>query len=263
MTTTTTNQPTDRTLPACPHWCTTPGHDWDSYDNRGRRVRCHDGPRFGPEVSIGSTEYDDGTVEDFGVYISLPEETVVRPAAQAREMAILPLGRGRVAGDKGMSTTTAASTERPTDEREETADAELRHQLKLRPIYYPANGDGQHADRRPCPSWCWVGLSVGEYDHEVDADTPMVAAHHMDTYPNVVASLYPGDFGFGEDRIVQVATLEPRLEQTGQADPTIRVALRYWNGRKPMYDDVRLRLTITDARELVTALTYLIETVNA
>ena len=118
-----------------------------------------------------------------------------------------------------------------------------------------------HADRRPCPSWCWEGLSAGKYDHEVDAASPMVARHTMDTHPNVVASLYPGDYGDG--RVVQTATIEPCLEQVGQADPTIRVALRYWDGRKPMYDDERLRLTITDARELVTALTYLIETAKA
>lgn len=88
MTTTPTTLPTDTAPPACPDWCTIPGHDWDSV-GRGRGVRIHEGPSFGPEVSIGSMEYDDGTVEDFGVYISLPEETVVRPAAQARELAIL------------------------------------------------------------------------------------------------------------------------------------------------------------------------------
>lgn len=81
----------------------------------------------------------------------------------------------------------------------------------------------------------------------------------MDTFPYMLASLYEGDFEEGSERVVQAATIEARLEQTRQEALTIRVALRQWNGRKSLYDDARLCLTNEDARELVTAVTYLID----
>ena len=42
---------------ACPSWCTlTLGHDWDSTDDHGTS-RGHEGPRFGPFISVGAREY--------------------------------------------------------------------------------------------------------------------------------------------------------------------------------------------------------------
>ena len=40
--------------------------------------------------------------------------------------------------------------------------------MGLRPTHI--NEDGPHPDRRPCPAWCWVGRTGGEYDHLVPLD---------------------------------------------------------------------------------------------
>jgi len=72
-----------------------------------------------------------------------------------------------------------------------------------------------------------------------------------------VASLYSGsNIAHGANRLnlVLTATIEPRLEQVGQAPPRINVAMRrYDENREQVYVDEFLRLTVTDARELVTA----------
>jgi hypothetical protein len=87
----------------------------------------------------------------------------------------------------------------------------------------------------------------------------------MGASPAVMATLYQGEFasGHGDDRFVRAATIEPRLEQLGQAAPLIRIALRRWKGREQHYDDGRLKLTVADARELVKVLDYLIETAES
>lgn len=63
------------------------GHAGRAFIGPGRNCRSHEGPRFDPELSIGSMEYDTGTIEDFGVHISLPQETVVRTASQTRDLS--------------------------------------------------------------------------------------------------------------------------------------------------------------------------------
>ncbi len=83
----------------------------------------------------------------------------------------------------------------------------------------------------------------------------------METSPHVVASLYPGApaTDTDEDRFVRTATIEPRLHQIGQGPPRVDVAFRRYVGRDQLFDDEFLKLTITDARELVVALSYLIK----
>ena len=89
---------------------------------------------------------------------------------------------------------------------------------------------------------------------------PLEASHTLEPHPSVVASLYPGDSSRGPNsRWIHTATLEPRLAQLGQAPPVIRVAMRQYEEGEQKYEDELLRLTVADARELVTALNYLIE----
>lgn len=141
--------------------------------------------------------------------------------------------------------------------------AAVRQLLGLRPDAYADDGIDRHPDRRPCPSWCWVGQSGGVYDHEVYAEHPMEAEHHHGPIPSVVASLYQGSIvRDGDVNYVQAATIEPHLEQVGQGAPVIRVSLRHWKGRESKYAEI-LRLSLTDAQELATALTYLVETAES
>jgi hypothetical protein len=144
---------------------------------------------------------------------------------------------------------------------EEPADATLRAHLGLRPIVY--NEHDCTADPRPCPSWCWIGQSNGEYEHEIEPSHPMSATHTLEASPSIVASQYVGDSVRGEDpRLVTPATIEPRLEQVGQGEPIVHVALRHGYGKQHTYEDDRLLLSLDDARELVTVLNHLIETAD-
>ena len=88
---------------------------------------------------------------------------------------------------------------------------------------------------------------------------PMVATHTMEATPSVVASLYPGSYGSGSPRCIRPATLEPYLVQVGQGATTIGVAFRRYDQGEQMYEHEFLKLTVTDARELVTALQYVNE----
>ncbi len=143
------------------------------------------------------------------------------------------------------------------DEFEEPENAVLRRELGLRPIGYLDRGD--HPDQRPCPAWCWIAHEE-EYEHEVDCRRPLEALHTLEPHPSVVATLYPGDSSRGPgSRWIHTATLEPRLQQLGQGQPVVNVAFRQYEEGEQRYEDGFLRLTLADARELVTALNYLIE----
>lgn len=144
-------------------------------------------------------------------------------------------------------------------EIENPEDATLRRQLGIRPIYFPQGGQGQHPDQSPCPKWCWA--TDGSH-HEVEPDHPLVPTHTTEDEPCVMASLYQANYSSGGDYI-QAATIEPGLHQLGQGDPIIRIAFRHYEGRKYRYDAERLRLTLTEAEELVSALRYLIDLAEA
>ncbi len=148
------------------------------------------------------------------------------------------------------------------DEFEEPENAVLRRELGLRPIGYPDSG--AHPDQRPCPSWCWIAQEE-DYEHEVDSRHPLEASHTLEPHPSVAASLYPGaSLSLGSGKYIHATTtIEPRLVQIGQAHPVINVAMRqYDEAGEQNYEDDFLRLTVDDARELVTALNYLIETAD-
>jgi len=136
-------------------------------------------------------------------------------------------------------------------------NAVSRRELGLRPTRYPDNGS--HPDQGSCPSWCWIAQNEG-YNHEVDPHHPLDAEHRLEANPSVVASLYPGTnlaLGAAECRHIYTVTIEPRLEQRGQAQPVINLAMRTYENREQVYVDELLRLTVTDARELVAALEFL------
>ena len=146
---------------------------------------------------------------------------------------------------------------------EEPADADLRAQLGLRPIYYSSSGvKGSHPDQRPCPSWCWIGQS-DEYEHEVIGQHPMSAIHTLEGTPSIVASQYwaPRHKLSGDG--VGPATIEFHLDQVGQGDPVVKVYLRAHEAgsteeeRRIGFAEV-LRLSLTDAEELATVLQHLV-----
>lgn len=142
------------------------------------------------------------------------------------------------------------SVENDWEDPKETA---LRAQLGVRPRFYSRSAEkGTHPDTRPCPSWCWVGQD-DKYDHEVNPSHPLVATHTPAFHSSVVATLYAGEVV--DDDVMQMATIEPQLEQSV---PRIYVRLRHYPGGEQDFRE-RLCLTLTDARELVTALNYLIE----
>lgn len=140
------------------------------------------------------------------------------------------------------------------EEREATA---IRKQLGLRPVHYPERPGG-HPDQRPCPSWCWVGQSHGEYEHEIDPRDPMRALHDVGSDAHVVASLYAGRPARGDgDRWAETATIEAGMEQRGQGEPVIRVCVRHYADGEHHYDEA-LRLSVTDAQELAAVLAHLV-----
>lgn len=144
------------------------------------------------------------------------------------------------------------------DELEEPEDRALRTDLGLRPSYYPDRSS--HPDTRPCPSWCWVGQSDGEYDHEIDVHHPMTAEHSMSGAPRIVASQYAGE-AVRREGWTQTATIELHLRQRGQGEPLIEVYLRQWLGQKQHFEEV-LRLSVTDAEELSRALAHYAQVAN-
>lgn len=88
----------------------------------------------------------------------------------------------------------------------------------------------------------------------------MTATHSMECTPSVALSLYPADPPRGAgSRYVLLTALEPRLQQHGQQEPTIQVGMRTYEGREQQYVDDFLRLSIDDAEDLITALSYLVK----
>ena len=137
---------------------------------------------------------------------------------------------------------------------------------KRRALLY--KGTRQHPDQRPCPPWCWVAADnpKGRYSHEIETDHPFEATHHSDKAFSIAASQYQGRPA-ADPCDVFTATLELHLEQRGQGDPMIDVALRdYHNERdddgrwhwRMNYDDERLKLSVEDARELIAMLEHVV-----
>ena len=87
----------------------------------------------------------------------------------------------------------------------------------------------------------------------------MVALHHIDEVVRTVASLYPGSGGNppAPNGLHHVATIESDLIQLGSDEPGISVSLRRWEGHRSRHTEL-MTLTLTDAKELATALDYLV-----
>jgi hypothetical protein len=148
---------------------------------------------------------------------------------------------------------------------EEDEDIALRERLGLRPIHYAQDGQ-DHPDGAPCPDWCWI-RQYPDYDHEVDSAHPFKANHALEPSPSFPASLYRGwhDHRPNEKWYVHPATLEVNVRAVSKADPVVTVALRQVSARSHLefdYDPERLRLSVDDARELITALTYVCDVID-
>lgn len=153
----------------------------------------------------------------------------------------------------------------PAEPIEEESDVALREKLGFRAAYY--GGDPtEHPDPHPCPPWCWVA-NQEEYVHEVEPQNVMRARHNLQSSPTLVASLYAGERDrFREDSVIHAATIETHLSQLSNGSPMVEVYLRDYpwseGSRKQRYQE-RLRLTIADARELITALAYVCDTAES
>jgi hypothetical protein len=137
---------------------------------------------------------------------------------------------------------------------EEPHDYTLRQRLGLRPVSYPESGT--HPDQRPCPPWCVVKES--EYDHEIDPARPFTAEHYTNMIATV-ASAYTGTTTRSGGRLVTPATIETMMQQLGDGRQRINVYLRHYPEPQRKISWTRqLALGVTDAKELVTVLSYLI-----
>jgi hypothetical protein len=143
------------------------------------------------------------------------------------------------------------------DKHFEKSDVAIARHLELRPTIY--SDTGPHPDPRPCPSWCWVGQSNGEYHHEIEPTRTGTAVHSMEGVAHVVATHYWG-YTY-RDGVVHAASIETHLEQVGQLPPRLRVALRYGTGDpddRMAFDEI-LKVSVPEARELIAVLTYFAE----
>ncbi|MEP6814122.1 MAG: hypothetical protein ABI873_01080 [Marmoricola sp.] len=141
---------------------------------------------------------------------------------------------------------------------EEPEDVALRERLGLRPVWYANDCKETHPDTRPCPSWCWQASSPESETHEVTADHVAAASHALEPAPSILASLYESDLERQEPHGVAAAQIETHLVQLGGDEPQITVYLRDYPDRKRRFEE-RLRLTVADAREVITALSYVCE----
>ena len=135
---------------------------------------------------------------------------------------------------------------------------EATEALHLRPVMLPYSSP--HPEAGTCPPWCWaVDDNAG---HGVDVRCHG-AIEHSTQITATLATLYDGlsDVGANEARF---ATVESCLEQNGDQDPAVQIALRQWTypGPNHEYADI-LRLTIPDAEELVRVLSHLVDTAKS
>ncbi len=153
------------------------------------------------------------------------------------------------------------STENPAmaapTELEEPHEAVLRVALGLRPTAYEW-GDPV-IDARPCPSWCLYG-EVGD-KHEIDPDRPFDAFHTLGTGPSVPLSRYPAERNAvprGESGWYSTAAMHLTASQYGPDEPIVRLSVPVSTLETAGQNRI-LELSLTDARELRTSLTYMLD----
>jgi hypothetical protein len=153
------------------------------------------------------------------------------------------------------------SATRPIDDIFEPDDVALRQRLGVRPIYYWAEAS-THPDREPCPPWCWAQQGDDDWMHEIDEEHPMVATHKLEPVPTTVATLYRGERRARESQddpsYVETASIESYLEQVGQHEPIVKLDLCH-HPRGKYARENRLRLTVADTEDLISALTFLVK----
>jgi hypothetical protein len=159
-----------------------------------------------------------------------------------------------------METSSPAAPSDPTSGHDSSRDHHTETtepRLGLRPTRYAV--DGAHPDQRPCPAWCWARDRNGPHQHEIVAEHPMVALHHLDEIVRTIASLYPGSGSStsAPSGLHHAATIESDLTQLGSDEPVITVALRRWEGHRSRHTDL-MSLTVTDATELATVLDHFV-----
>jgi len=87
----------------------------------------------------------------------------------------------------------------------------------------------------------------------------MSARRKHERTPHVVATLYEVETVSSDERYVAAATIEPHLFQLGKGAPLITVHLRHCEGGNAQFGEI-LKLTLTQAQELATALNFLVNT---
>lgn len=143
-------------------------------------------------------------------------------------------------------------------DREEPTDAAVRVGLGLRPAYYDLDEDT--IDPRPCPAWCFYGQNRDK--HEIHAEHPFDAFHTVGTGADVVLSRYEAERFPRTDMQeghFDVATLHVDVAQRGQGEPDIEVRFRVDGYSAFEIETNGLRLSVVDAKELATPLTYFVD----
>ncbi|MCD4525248.1 hypothetical protein [Nocardioides sp. cx-173] len=144
----------------------------------------------------------------------------------------------------------------PSNGYEEPEETQLRLKLGVRPTWY-RDGKHDHPHARPCPTWCCHADRPG--GHDIESDHPMTPEHSLGIAVDTVASHYVGDREkVGDGWVVNTARLSADLQQLGDGEPQVQVALHHYVEGRHRCEE-RLRLSIEDARDLMTALRYVIE----
>lgn len=157
-----------------------------------------------------------------------------------------------------MSAAMATVPEPEDNDFEEPEELALRRALGIRPVYFP--DEHPHADQRSCPSWCLYGEDGNR--HEVDPKHPFEAFHGLGFGPTVAATRYRGGVHSAEhygQRFVEAAHLDLNAGQRGQDEPVVSLHLRAEKTSLAALGEKGLKLTLTDTKELIAALAYLVD----
>jgi hypothetical protein len=163
--------------------------------------------------------------------------------------------------------TTYPETWLPADnDYEEPEDGALRHAIGVRPIFFrrPVGGaDDSAIDDAPCPPWCLYNENGpwGKQSHEVNPERPFSAYHSLGTGPRVAASLYCGERHKDGPRhyYVEAAHLDIWAGQDGAERPEITAYLRAEQKALDSLGREGLKLSVADAKDLISALTYVVD----
>lgn len=169
--------------------------------------------------------------------------------AMRAQLAGEPDGDARRAGFARLRNLIRELNSEPEPE-EEVVETSVEEVLGLRPVF--VHSDDPHPDDRPCPPWCWTHKLPG-LQHTVHQYSPELARH---SYSGVrirhsaAMQARPVENGW------RLAEISAELRSYGQEPPAVH--LRTLSGADGELKHA-LSLTIEDACELVTVLTYLVD----